>query len=707
MSLQVASSGELLATGQQQAHRLSSHSKCTDQIDIAVNTMERKYRPLRPIPDSSDSGPGSSSGLAVNSSLANKRKRVGVAVACEVCRKRKIRRSVECIYEPKIPRRESGSSESNTGRASRSNTGSNSTGSSGDGLIEAVQLLNKIPPQETITVLRSLKDITDASSILAHLRGRVTELERHPQAVTTELDSLSRTVDLENRYPSAYPILDPLDVCMQSSLFQRLAESGSYKFPSDFLPAKSRSSATPIRQYDTLRRLRIRKWTNVPVPNDLACRIISFYLETEHPALCPFDPELFIDDLITEGPLCTNLLVNALMYWACQMYITIDSEVREFVDAFRTEAERLWHIDKMAPSVLTMASAQFLGFGYLVQGRDRFFLVYFSEATRIGTQLGLFGKTSEVNQSPANNLAPREARATAYSAWGTFNWIMLLGLFYHQPGMEYPATPPSLPIPRKSRGSDNAHLLDATIPDLSEYCDEAFVLFCELWRKMHEVAIVYYNGEAGAVSGRVPVKFAEDTFQGLMEMMNRLPLALTRNEDNPHHVVIFHLWLHAAILDIFRPFLEAVPDAHRSNHPRHSRTNADAIYAASVEQLKRLIIIYRSQYVSSGHTIIWHTAMFLWTSYPIVKPIARGLLSMAMRRGGISSDKARQILVDLGNDCPSPLPHGEVRATFMLDLDLAMSDPNAAKAEAQAEAFEDTAMVVDYTNAFSSQEAVG
>jgi hypothetical protein len=56
---------------------------------------------------------------------------------------------------------------------------------------------------------------------------------------------------------------------------------------------------------------------------------------------------------------------------------------------------------------------------------------------------------------------------------------------------------------------------------------------------MHEVAIVYYNGEAGAIPGRVPVKFAEDTFQGLMELMNRLPLALTRNEDNPHHVVIF------------------------------------------------------------------------------------------------------------------------------------------------------------------------
>lgn len=114
-----------------------------------------------------------------------------------------------------------------------------------------------------------------------------------------------------------------------------------------------------------------------------------------------------------------------------------------------------------------------------------------------------------------------------------------MGLFYHQRGMKYPATPPNLPIPRKASGSDDAQWLDATSSDSSEYCDEAFVVFCELWRKLHEAAIVYYNGEAVAIPARVPVKFAEDMFQGLMELMHCMPLALTWNEDSPHHVVIF------------------------------------------------------------------------------------------------------------------------------------------------------------------------
>lgn len=60
------------------------------------------------------------------------------------------------------------------------------------------------------------------------------ELERHPPAVTAERDKITSTVDLENRYPSAYPILHPLD--MQSSLFQQLAESSSYRSPTGPLP---------------------------------------------------------------------------------------------------------------------------------------------------------------------------------------------------------------------------------------------------------------------------------------------------------------------------------------------------------------------------------------------------------------------------------------------------------------------------------------
>ena len=65
-----------------------------------------------------------------------------------------------------------------------------------------------------------------------------------------------------------------------------------------------------------LSALHISAWTNVQVSNELAARIISLYLKTDHPMLGIFDPDLFVSDLITQqGRFCSSLLVNALLYW--------------------------------------------------------------------------------------------------------------------------------------------------------------------------------------------------------------------------------------------------------------------------------------------------------------------------------------------------------------------------------------------------------
>lgn len=70
---------------------------------------------------------------------------------------------------------------------------------------------------------------------------------------------------------------------------------------------------------------------------------------------------------------------------------------------------------------------------------------------------------------------------------------------------------------------------------------------------------------------------------------------------------------------------------------------------------------------------------------------------MALRKGGITSGTARRILEDLQSDSFLK-KFGEIRATFMADLDLAASDPGSATVEKQAEDFEHNAMLRDYTN---------
>lgn len=67
-----------------------------------------------------------------------------------------------------------------------------------------------------------------------------------------------------------------------------------------------------------LRHIDISKWTDVPISNDLAVRVVSHYLDVDHPVLPLFDADLFLNDLVQQrSDFCSRLLVSALICWAC------------------------------------------------------------------------------------------------------------------------------------------------------------------------------------------------------------------------------------------------------------------------------------------------------------------------------------------------------------------------------------------------------
>jgi hypothetical protein len=69
---------------------------------------------------------------------------------------------------------------------------------------------------------------------------------------------------------------------------------------------------------DRLKKLNIGFWTSVPIPSSLAAKVVSLYLETDHPLLGPFDPDMFLADLVEcKTNYCSGMLVSAIMYWGC------------------------------------------------------------------------------------------------------------------------------------------------------------------------------------------------------------------------------------------------------------------------------------------------------------------------------------------------------------------------------------------------------
>jgi hypothetical protein len=69
---------------------------------------------------------------------------------------------------------------------------------------------------------------------------------------------------------------------------------------------------------DILLQVDISFWTDLPIPNDFAIRVIALYLNNDFPVLPLFDADLFLQDLSQKRPyFCSRLLVSALLAWAC------------------------------------------------------------------------------------------------------------------------------------------------------------------------------------------------------------------------------------------------------------------------------------------------------------------------------------------------------------------------------------------------------
>lgn len=150
-----------------------------------------------------------------------------------------------------------------------------------------------------------------------------------------------------------------------------------------------------------------------------------------------------------------------------------------------------------------------------------------------------------------------------------------------------------------------------------------------------------------------------------------------------------------------------------------------------MNQLKRLVVVYREKYACSSYTMLWHTALIhianailgdtkdpawrfylffcvesygeLRRAFRFAETIGRSILSMALQQGDLSTDEARRLMVQFEENRLTS-PSEDIRATFMADLNLAMTDPEEASVESLSGRFEDIALFREFTNTGDSSE---
>ncbi|TDZ33321.1 Nitrogen assimilation transcription factor nit-4 [Colletotrichum spinosum] len=652
---------------------------------------------------------------------------------------------------------------------------------------ELLNILRSLPDEQVRDVLQQLRAGRDASNIVTTLRGQLhsaydvpfhgilhgvpppdqTSLEfelmvRHAIAYSPWAPTELPHLDVELSTPKPNPSLSvetpsaavspmsteapsPLPPTeSESSLSSggrprlshsegRESSSSSFGIGAQGKPGGFRETTAPELPPlcdERIHKLDILAWTNVPIPNDAAKKVLSLYLETDHAFTALFDVDLFLVDLISHSTrFCSRLLVSALFSWACQAYTAFELEAANWSYAFYDEAvQNLEHETSLGlgtPS--TVAAVIYLSMSSTCHAKNSTdSMRHLETAVDLAKSMGLFGIAEDamLHSWPDGTTDALWERSMSQTAWGSFVYITIQCAQNKKCKISHP---PRLPIPGDVEDLEEIEVVER---QHARFMGITFPFLCRLALIAHDMVWMNYAGTRLGPTVHAMAESMETIYRRYLEWADDLPLELARSGESTHHVLLLHIYLHALVLDLFRPLLSH-GDAMRIRLETFTSRQAspEAVCLASTTQLKRIAIMYFQTCTSASHSFGWNTALLyianaalrepphavdiaerradfrtcilgyqkLQRCYRLAQGIVKGLLSMALREGVVASSEARAIMRDSDEKGRHHPAADAIQAPFVVDLDLAMTDPAAALVDRLAGEFDELAILNEFT----------
>ncbi|KZL67779.1 c6 transcription factor [Colletotrichum incanum] len=615
---------------------------------------------------------------------------------------------------------------------------------------ELLDMLKRVPDDEVLEALKLLRignEPAEVSSALPKYDVGLSQVALNRAILPPTQTSLE--FELMMRHPVAYPTWAPvqpskldLEFLLLPSkirwdgtgptLTTGLADGRSYLSPYGHRRGERSPDASsmigPLRPstlYDNrLLGVDISQWTDVPITNEFSIAVLQLYLEADHPLMPLIEVDLLLDGLLGQNEFCSRILVNALFAWACQGYAVFEPEATVIGHAFYNEAKELWKNSKETQAtdhVCTVAAIQYLSITAVSFGAGAEYVEFLGDLLEMSRRLGLFNvDPSQTRENDVNDSADHR-RAKNQIAWVLFTCLTFFSMHLHQRLIEHPPRVPppdsTIYVARDTR--------DPGMPkDHQRRIYNAVLLreHCHLFLIVHDMIQVMYGAEQTPYAKAITLAFAEETYKRLLMWADGLPLEMAQGDQCTHHAMLLHIYYHLAIIDLFRPLLRQNGAPRQRLHAfRSTEATPDAVYAASVNQLKRIVLFYRQNHPESSYCFFWHSALLylanamlaetkisghgpewrfyfrlcmtcyqtLYTGFRLAKGITLSLLSMALEKGVMDIPQARAIRKDLELRGKHHEISDLVPVFWVVDLDLAMTDPSAAQAENLVQRFQD------------------
>lgn len=517
-------------------------------------------------------------------------------------------------------------------------------------------------------------------------------------------DQTSVEFELMVRHPVAYPALAPLDWYRDTTAPSR---------QSDLDGRNAENTVEDAMLYDSrLARVHFADWTSVDVSGYEAALAVSNYLEVDHALLSFFDADLFLTDLVQgEGDFCSSLLVNALLGWAMLGVSNDDARRAESADEAYEVALQQLERGSVSQSSVTLAAIALLSLTAMFKGHGERSRLLLHQSLLLGQNMRLLAEYgSDVNDVSSHYDSGDDIKAKATAAWGLFSFATLHSLHCQKNELGH-LLRPRLPLP------------EPEVSGLPSSSVRVTHHVSRLWDIVHVIARHYYK-EGGMTSEEVPVAFVSTTLRQLLLWAHELPIPLVRGNRSPQSVAILHTYLHASILTLLHPLVvrrDPSPVVDGESQVRSAAT----VYAASVQQMNHIMDVYQARFRSPNASVYWHTGLLfaanaavhaagtpvirqhhfqravrgyedLYRRYPVMMPIVKGLMAVAVETGLVAGPEAVAHVNRLAGKTERPAGSEPTEACFVVDLELAMRHRGLAHVDSLARRFDDIAMFDEF-----------
>ncbi|KAF5709501.1 conidial development fluffy [Fusarium mundagurra] len=589
---------------------------------------------------------------------------------------------------------------------------------------DLVEFLRDQPEEFALQVLESLRQGRSPKDIMDSIGGNLS-VNVNPSVHLAARGSVTPTqtpleFQLVVQYPNVYLPLVPVDAASLdlgllgiepqnadifqdpglSNLLQGDVSSATVNRvvqPQDVLGRTSFGVENGILIDPRLHHVDISRWTSIPISNQFAAEAIALYLNMNQPWWAFFDTDLFLDDLVNvETNFCSSMLVNALLAWATQSYAHYEPMAATLPKRFLDEALRIYDVEKAVDSLTTVAATSLMSMTWTTLGKDKAGRRLQEDSARMAQRMRLYGESDVSSCTLLDLSVERVEMAACATAWGSFNFQMVMSMSYHQEPI--PKRTPRFRIPGKN-------LFAAQHDEPSP--DATYTAVCQFWLMVFDMNYLYYLERSVSMASAVAI------FQRLLGWADALPAGVQRHESNPDHVLNIHIWFHTAIIDLFRPFEHEFP---QPKLPAFAGVNATprAVIAASIEQLKRLVHHYREHCESSKYSIIWQSGMLYLINHllrdlssnesqfyfllcmrgyqhlarymPFVSGIVQSLLVMTKRQGGPLTSNTQRLLEEVRGESRRSQ---EFFSAYPVDLEIVAKDPSSATLEKLTSRFQE------------------